>query len=190
MQSPSFLGGTTIDREVTQTKDRRTEKTLGGTKTRHFLSAVNSNAVNMVCQPSCWISTRFKFCLTPTYCTPQYGEEQSTVDDKRSTPKGPCMISHAACVTTCCSIRTTLYQDGCPCLRLPQCAQRFAHELGAADERWETTTRGSDAAADAEDVLASGCLSVSCSCAVACTQCAWCPRDHWHIHGGCRRHSG
>lgn len=39
--------------------------------------------------------------------------------------------------------------------RLPQCAQRLARELGAADERWEATTRGSEAAADAEDVLAS-----------------------------------
>ena len=42
----------------------------------------------------------------------------------------------------------------------------------ATDERWKTTTRGSDAAVDAEDVLASWCLSVSCSCAVVCTQCA------------------
>ena len=35
---------------------------------------------------------------------------------------------------------------------LPQCARRLARELDAADERWEATTRGSEAAADAKDV--------------------------------------
>ena len=38
---------------------------------------------------------------------------------------------------------------------MPLCAQRLARELGAADERWQATTRGSEASADAEDVLAS-----------------------------------
>ena len=38
---------------------------------------------------------------------------------------------------------------------LPQCAQRLARELDAVDERCEATTRGSEAAADAKDVLAS-----------------------------------